>query len=192
MLLGNHGPARSCGEPSVAARQCRAHQNERPSRYCLRELPQKHTGLQSEYARIKLMSRKGLAIVSVVATMILIGCGTVFAQTTYPSGAPAATSTANCTVNGQPVPCDKIFGTAGTFLGIGFALLVLFAVIGVLAFIFWLIMLIHAISKPIHDKALWIIILLLFNLIGAIVYYFAVKRHFSMAAPANPVPPATP
>jgi hypothetical protein len=135
--------------------------------------------------------RTALVSFGIVAILVLAGYGAAFAQTVNSSGVPAVTSTGNCTVNGQPVPCDKMFGTVGTVLGVGFGLIVLFAAIGILAFIFWLIMLIHAISKPIHDKALWIIILLLFNIIGAIVYYFAVKRHFPMAVPANPIPPST-
>lgn len=135
--------------------------------------------------------KKIFAAAGFAAILILAGYIATLAQTVNSSGAQAMASTGNCTVNGQPVPCDKVFGTVGTVLGIGFGLIVLFAAIGILAFIFWLIMLIHAISKPIHDKALWIIILLLFNVVGAIVYYFAVKRHFAAVAPANPVPPST-
>jgi len=40
-------------------------------------------------------------------------------------------------------------------------------------------MLVHAISKPIKSKALWILIILMFNALGALVYYFAVKREFN-------------
>jgi hypothetical protein len=133
----------------------------------------------------KTLTAIGLAII-----LLFTGCVAALAQTSYPAGTPVATSTANCTVNGQPVPCDKILGEAGTFLGVGLGLLILFTAIGILAFIFWLFMLIHAISKPIHDKALWIIIILLFNIIGAIVYYFAVKRHFTGAPSAPAATPA--
>jgi hypothetical protein len=62
-------------------------------------------------------------------------------------------------------------------------------------------MLVDAIKKPIQHKPLWIIILLLFGIVGAIVYYFAVKRSAdplvngniqknNIATPTSTPPPA--
>ena len=88
-----------------------------------------------------------------------------------------ATASANCEVNGQPVPCDQVFNNPAfqAIAGFGIFFIILMIVLG----IFWLIMLIHAIVKPIENKPLWIIVLLLFGPLGAIVYYFAIKRPFT-------------
>lgn len=84
---------------------------------------------------------------------------------------------AACTLNGQEVPCSQVFG--GWFLVIWLVLLL----VGVALFIFWLWMLIHAITKPIENKPLWIIIILIGSTLGAIIYYFAVKRKFNQSTP---------
>ncbi len=41
---------------------------------------------------------------------------------------------------------------------------------------FWIWMIVHAIRHEIKEQAVWILILMLTNFWGAIVYYFAVKR----------------
>jgi hypothetical protein len=72
-------------------------------------------------------------------------------------------------------------GLAGGLLALGLGFLLLILLLSIACFVFWIMMIVHAISKPIKSKALWIIILLLFGIIGAIVYYFAVKRQFKKA-----------
>jgi hypothetical protein len=115
--------------------------------------------------------------VAVAVCALLVGGVIIANGQTYPSNTTTvATSTSNCTVNGQPVPCGQLFKSIGWFAGIGFGLIILFIVISILCLIFWIFMLVDAIKKPIQHKPLWIIILLLFGIIGAIVYYFAVKR----------------
>ena len=47
---------------------------------------------------------------------------------------------------------------------------------GVILLIFWIIMLIDIIKNEKNNKAIWIIVLLLGNCLGAIIYYFAAKR----------------
>ncbi len=54
------------------------------------------------------------------------------------------------------------------------------------AVVFWLLMLIHATKHPIESKPLWIIIILLFGILGAVIYYFAVKRKFSQSPQTPP------
>ena len=61
-----------------------------------------------------------------------------------------------------------------------------FGAFGLVSFVFWLVMLIHACSNNIPNKVLWIVLLFLFGIIAAIVYYFAVKRHCT----TNYIPPA--
>ena len=61
-----------------------------------------------------------------------------------------------------------------------------FGALSLVGFVFWLVMLIHACSNDIPNKVLWIVLLFLFGIIAAIVYYFAVKRHCT----TNYIPPA--
>lgn len=49
-------------------------------------------------------------------------------------------------------------------------------VCGIVLIGFWLWMIVHAIRHDVKDQAIWILILMLTNFWGAIVYYFAVKR----------------
>lgn len=120
---------------------------------------------------------KGSCAAVAVYALLLSSVAVVNAQN-YPSDVTTtiATSTSSCMVNGQPVPCGQLFKSVGWFAGIGLGLIILFIVISILCLIFWIFMLVDAIKKPIQHKPLWIIILLLFGIIGAIVYYFAVKR----------------
>lgn len=72
---------------------------------------------------------------------------------------------------------------AGTLVG-GFVLIgiiwFVFFVVAVLLFIFWIFMLIDVFKrtnwKDESDKTLWILLVILLNGLGAIIYYFAVKR----------------
>lgn len=98
---------------------------------------------------------------------------------------------ATCTLNGQIVSCAQMAHDAKEFLGWGFGFFLFFIVLFLLMFIFWIMMIVHAIRNPIEHKPLWILIMLLTGIIGAIIYYFAVKKDFTM--PASPaVPPQTP
>ncbi|MEK7074877.1 MAG: PLDc N-terminal domain-containing protein [Patescibacteria group bacterium] len=86
---------------------------------------------------------------------------------------------ATCTVNGKQVPCEQAFQTLKTWAGLGFGAIIAFIVLLVLGFIFWLMMLIHASTKPIENRGMWVVILLFTSIIGAVAYYFAVKRKFN-------------
>jgi len=90
-------------------------------------------------------------------------------------------SPGKCYINGQEVPCEQvgqlaknifsIFGVAGMIFGI------LIFVIIILSFVFWLWMLIDVIKNPIENKVLWIIVLIIGGLLGAIIYFAVVKIH---------------
>lgn len=95
----------------------------------------------------------------------------------------------------------EVSDKAAMWMGGGFlAILALAAIVGLLCTIFWIWMLIHSITKPIENKAIWILVLLITGIIGAIVYYFAVKRPFDQKAmgmnpaqtPAATMPPQNP
>lgn len=76
---------------------------------------------------------------------------------------------AACTVNGKEVPCGSlpIWLVALPFVMMG---------LGIFLFIFWLWMLIDAIKNQQENKAMWVILIILLNALGAIIYYFAAKR----------------
>src|SRR5688572_8947761 len=97
-----------------------------------------------------------------------------------------ARAQAVCEINGEEVPCPELSGAL-------VAIPILFMLIGLVGFVFWVMMLVHAVKNPIKDKAVWIIVILLFNLMGAVVYYFAVKRGMrttgAVAAPPAPTSP---
>jgi len=86
-----------------------------------------------------------------------------------------ALAQATCTVNGEEVPCEEL----GDAIGSMGAILFVFPLIMLVLFIFWLVMLIHAIRHEIDNKVLWILILLLVGPLGALIYYFVVKRPYT-------------
>lgn len=100
-----------------------------------------------------------------------------------------AAAYSNCTINGRSVPCNQFLDFAGGFIAsfVGFFLLLLLA-----GLIFWIWMLVDAVKRDFEHKPLWILIILLTGVIGAIVYLFAVKRKYKNASttvsgsPQNP------
>jgi len=109
---------------------------------------------------------------------------------------PVLAQQATCTVNGEEVPCPEAlqdFGdAAGKAVGIFSGVAIVLGIISILWFIFWLMMLVHAATKPIENKAMWIILIVIFSGLGAIVYYFVVKRKFNKAVQQPPTPGYTP
>ena len=83
-----------------------------------------------------------------------------------------------CTVNGQEVDCaelsNKIKGLGGWIIG-GFFVVVAF---GIWATVFWIMMIVHAAKHDIEDRAMWIILMVFTGIVGALIYYFVVKRKF--------------
>lgn len=101
---------------------------------------------------------------------------------------------ATCKLNGEEIPCDQLADGAAKFVGFGFGLFALFSLLMLAGSIFWIMMVVHAASKPIENRAMWIVILIFTGIIGAIIYYFVVKRNFKEGvAPVAPMtPPTTP
>lgn len=53
-------------------------------------------------------------------------------------------------------------------------------VIGVASFIFWIVMLVDAIQrkfKSTNDKIVWVLVIIFTHIVGAVIYYFLVKKH---------------
>ena len=97
-----------------------------------------------------------------------------------------------CEWNGQEVPCENVWNIAKPFVGLGIGLIIFFTLIGILLTILWIWMIIHAATKNIENKALWIILLIFFGHLAAIIYYFAVKRPFDKGQPIVTPPPSSP
>jgi len=102
-----------------------------------------------------------------------------------------STSKSTCIVNGKEVDCavmaDDIWIFFGNILQYGLIL----GVIGLLSTIFYIWMLVHAISKPIPNKVVWILVIFFLSPIGMIVYYFAIKRKFIEWGVTTNTPPQT-
>lgn len=77
-----------------------------------------------------------------------------------------------CEINGEIVPCDEFFERAGPFFIIFTTISI---IVGLVAFAFWLWMLIDAVSNQEEDKVIWILVILFVNTLGAIIYYFAAR-----------------
>ena len=111
---------------------------------------------------------------------------------------------AQCTVNGEEVPCEEMKSSIlGLGLGIGFIFLLIIA-FGIFSLVFWILMIIHATKYNVDDKAMWIILMIFTGFIGALVYYFVVKRKYveptssvsnissSISSNSDSIPPSTP
>ncbi len=83
-----------------------------------------------------------------------------------------------CTVNGNVVPCEQLGKQITGFLGWGILTIFIVLALGIFCFVFWLLMIIHAAQHDIDNKAMWIIIMVFTGIIGAVIYYFVVKRKF--------------
>lgn len=97
------------------------------------------------------------------------------------SGSPSGPTFAECTLNGRNIPCREM--PNGFFFKSVFHegvfnswIAVAGEVLGIFALIFWLWMIIDVIRNKKEDKVMWLVLIILFNLSGAIIYYFAQKR----------------
>lgn len=95
------------------------------------------------------------------------------------AGSQMALAQGKCTVNGQEVPCDELGKQIGGFLGWGIGGLLVTFVFVVWATVFWIMMIVHAATHNVENKAMWVILMVFTGIFGALVYYFVVKRKFS-------------
>jgi len=90
-----------------------------------------------------------------------------------------AFAAAKCTVNGKEVDCAELGNQVKGFLGWGIGIFLLFAALGIWATVFWIMMIVHAAKHNVENKAMWIILMVFTGIVGALIYYFVVKRKFS-------------
>jgi hypothetical protein len=100
------------------------------------------------------------------------------ALTTFTSQLAVAAES-ECTLNGEPIPCDELWDQMSGFLNWGIGFFILIFAFGIWSLVFWIMMIIHAANNEIQDRGMWIVIMVLTGFIGAVVYYFAVKRNFN-------------
>lgn len=84
-----------------------------------------------------------------------------------------------CNINGKQVPCDQVTKGIGTMLGIFGSIFIVLMIIALLATIFWIYMLVDCLKRKFKkdtDKVLWALVIFFLHFVGAVVYYFAVKR----------------
>lgn len=100
-----------------------------------------------------------------------------------------AFAAAKCTVNGKEVDCAELGNQVKGFLGWGIGIFLLVAALGILATVFWIMMIVHAARHQINNKGIWLVVIIFTGIIGALIYYFAVKRKFNdqFSAPTAPM-----
>lgn len=81
---------------------------------------------------------------------------------------PQIAQAATCTINDKEVPCSEIPGWV-------WSIPIVFGILGMAAFVFWIMMLIDAINNEKENKTVWVIVLVFLNFLGAVIYYFAAK-----------------
>lgn len=93
-----------------------------------------------------------------------------------------ATPTPCLDKDGREIPCGyregdfPVSGTGAISFGLGFLGVFFFMIsLGILGAVFWIWMLVDCIRRDFKDKALWILIILLGSILGAIIYYFVVR-----------------
>ena len=103
----------------------------------------------------------------------------------WPFLAIVALAQGKCYVGGKEVPCQEALQTLQQYAGLGLGMVIAFFVVAIATTVFWIMMLVHAITKPIQNKTLWVILLIIFGIVAAIIYYFVVKRKFSQVQPMS-------
>lgn len=128
--------------------------------------------------------KKALTYIGALSAVLALVPSAANAQTyTYSTSTDAATTTATA---GLAIGSMVIFG--------------ILSVLGLVLFVFWIFMIIDVFKrtnwKQPSDKTLWIVIVILLGYLGAIVYYFAVKRALdkggNVNTPPNPGNPTQP
>lgn len=98
----------------------------------------------------------------------------------------------HCEVNGQQVPCEELLADAagfirslpfvgsleqhfGSLVSVMLRVIGISVVLGLIGFIFWIAMLIDAIKHQKDNKAVWILVIVFGNILGALIYFFVEK-----------------
>jgi len=80
---------------------------------------------------------------------------------------------------GEEVTPEEFEERAMEFLGWGIGIFIVLGIIGIIATVFWVLMIVHAATNNIEGRVVWILLMVFLGVIGAIIYYFVVKRNFA-------------
>lgn len=69
---------------------------------------------------------------------------------------------------------DLMPAFAAGFIGLG----IVFSLVAILFFAFWIWMLVHAAKSDIKHKPMWLLVIWFMHIIGAIIYFFVIKRRY--------------
>jgi hypothetical protein len=67
----------------------------------------------------------------------------------------------------------------GGLFALGIGAMLFFFVLGILVFIFWIAMLVDCLKRKFKndsDRIVWTLVIIFIGIIGALIYYFVVKR----------------
>ena len=90
-----------------------------------------------------------------------------------------AFATSGCILNGREVDCAEISGKVKGFIGLGIVSFLVIAAFGIWSTVFWIMMIIHVSKHNVENKSMWIILMVFTGFIGALIYYFVIKRKFN-------------
>ncbi len=98
----------------------------------------------------------------------------------------------SCIQSTSTITCSAALGNIGAaIVEKGTFFILCLSIIFVVCFVFWCNMLMHAVKNPIPGKIIWIVVILMLSLLGAILYYFFGKRPYVAMIIAS-LPPAPP
>lgn len=84
-----------------------------------------------------------------------------------------------CFINGEAVPCEQLQESLSGFLGIGIAIAIFAFILLLASLVFWVFTLIHALTKPVENKAMWVVVMIFTGAFGSVIYYFIEMRPFN-------------
>lgn len=105
--------------------------------------------------------------------------GSLFSALTLgfaPAVSQVAFAATRCTANGQEVDCAELGNQVKNFLGWGIGGFLVIAALVIWAIVFWIMMIVHLARHKVEDKVMWIILMVFTGIVGALIYYFVVKR----------------
>lgn len=79
----------------------------------------------------------------------------------------------------ETVAAGTAVGLVGGFFFFIIFLWFIFVVVGILTFIFWILMIVDVAERKFkndNDRIVWILVVVLAHIIGAIIYYFVIKK----------------
>jgi hypothetical protein len=80
---------------------------------------------------------------------------------------------------GEEAVIGGAMGLSGVLLVLWFLFFIFVVGIGIASFVFWIMMLIDVVQRKFpeeNDKIIWVLVVIFAQIIGALIYYFVVKR----------------